>query len=202
MQAPRKLLRRKIANLGIALSAVLLAFGITGSPAPSAMPQDTETMSAYDLAQNYYNFLATQQAQPFVPSSLVRMPWFTKNFGVHTFGSQDKPWAQGGQSWPDDVPQWQILNRQYMHTLRRVKNQNLIRDVHSPLHNIDKAHRWGNAIFALGHELGHNLGNTYVEADADRWAKSHFKEYAAQLGLNRQQVRRLWRANDKFNWVQ
>lgn len=160
-------------------------------------------MTAREFAQNYYNNLATTQAQPFTPSRLGGLRWAKPLYGIAGFRSRDTEWGQGGQTWPDDDPSWLIINKSQGNLLNRMRNLTQ-QGIYRHLANQAKAQRWGSALFTLSHELGHNMVQPqygFNEGSADYWAKTHFKDYGRTLGLNGQQLRRMWRANDKFNYV-
>ena len=199
MLAPRRLKHRLLRTIGSVLAAVSLASS-TGAIALCA------SMTARELAQNLYDQRAANPlvGQPFTPSRLGGMNWLRPTFGVAGFRSRDAEWQQGGQTWPDDDPRWLILNKQYGQTMNHIHNQ-IGRGFFSPLNNQAKAERWGQSLFTLAHELGHNFTSpqyNFNEGSADYWAKTHFKEYGRTLGLNGQQIRRMWRANNKFAGVQ
>lgn len=170
------------------------------------MDGDGSTMTARQLAQGLYNSLAAQPqfgGQPFEPSRLGNMRWMQDRYGVSGFKSRDQQWDQGGQTWPDDSPNWLILNKQYGGIMNRISRQTS-NGIFKSLANPAKAERWGRALFTMGHELGHNFTSdpvNYNEPSADYWGKTHFKEYGRDMGLNRQQIGRMWRANNKFAGV-
>jgi hypothetical protein len=193
-------------KIGIALCAVLAA-AITGATAPSASRAAmVSTMTSRESAQNLYNQLAANPVfggQPFDPSRLAGMRWLRPEFGINSFRSRDSQWEQQGQTWPDDDPRWLILGKQPGNTLNRMHNL-IGQGIFPQLHNQNRAERWGRSLFTLSHELGHNFTTpqyNFNENSADYWAKTHFKEYGRTLGLNGQQIRRMWRANNKFAGV-
>ena len=167
------------------------------------MADEGTAPTARDNAQGYYNYIAGSQAIPFTPTRLGGMKWVQPLYGIDTFKSRDEGFANWGQTWPDDDPRWIIMNRHPGNILNNM-HRSILQGKYVPLRNEARAERWGQALFTLGHELGHNYTTpqfNFNEGSADFWSKSHFREYGRTLGLDRHQLNRMWRANSKFDYV-